>query len=144
MTEELHPVSTSEVKTIRKLASAGSEEVILLQQHKSLIGFLAFPAIQSLRQFLLSSYTLPTAGVDAYVLIHQLSVPHACQRAYKAAHTSHHPPVQGSVLSSPAGQAALTFPANALLFAERTARTSYLSNKSKIAFLMKAVPPTVL
>lgn len=45
LTEELHAVSTSEVKTVKKLASASSEEVILLQQHKSLIGFLAFPAV---------------------------------------------------------------------------------------------------
>lgn len=45
LTEELHAVSTSEVKTKKKLAFASSEEVILLEQHKSLIGFLAFPAI---------------------------------------------------------------------------------------------------
>lgn len=45
LTEELHAVSTSKVRTVKKLAaSASSEEVILLEQHKSLIGFLASPA----------------------------------------------------------------------------------------------------
>lgn len=43
--EELHAVSTSRVKTVKKLASASREEVILLEQHKSLIGFLASPAV---------------------------------------------------------------------------------------------------
>lgn len=45
LTEELHAVSTSKVKTVKKLASASSEEVVLLEQHKSLIGFLASPAV---------------------------------------------------------------------------------------------------
>lgn len=45
LTEELHAVSVSEVKTVKKLASASSEEVILLEQHKSLTGFLASPAV---------------------------------------------------------------------------------------------------
>lgn len=45
LTEELHAVSMSKVRTVKKLAaSASSEEVILLEQHKSLIGFLASPA----------------------------------------------------------------------------------------------------
>lgn len=48
LTDELHTVSMSEVKTMKKLASASSEEVILLEQHKSLIGFLAFLAIRKI------------------------------------------------------------------------------------------------
>lgn len=118
---------------MKKLASASSEEVILLEQHKSLIGFLAFPAI--FRQFLLSSYTLPAAGMGAYILVHQLSLVHTCKHACK-----YNPSMQRSMLPSPARRAILTSSTNTLIFCGAntffTARTLYLSKKAKIAFQM--------